>query len=168
MKKGRRLAGCFLGGMALAATKLAFAGPTAGPQRFLEFLSAVDQAQPPNRADLEHLIGRTLQCMEDPTGRIDCSAQDVEFAGVKVGGVDFRWTRNNGSILVLDHLTGECVRVDEFDKQFGQGFVHSSCTDGVICVYRSYRRSWGILSAGLDRDPSEKCAKSIVMNTASH
>ena len=88
------------------------------------------------------------------------------IVGVVLGAVISHWQLRSMRHNLADEIRHELF--DEFDQQFGQGFVHSTCTDGVICIYRSYKRSWGILSAGLDRDLSAKCAKSIVMNTGSH
>jgi hypothetical protein len=169
MKNWCRRIVSILTGLTVATVPLIFAASAEPVRGFIEFIATLDRAQPADRKVLERLIGRALQCTEDPViDRIDCGARDLELSGVKVGNVDFRSTRNSESIIILDNLSGECIPVDDLDKRFGPGDVHSSCTDGGICIYREYNRSWGQLSVGLGRNGSAKCANSIIMQTAPH
>ena len=158
-----------MAGVAVATTVAtqAFSAPAEQVRNFVDFVVALDQAQPVDRATLESHIGRTLECKQYPNvERTDCDARDIDFFGVKVGYVDFRSTRL-GTLLILDRLSGDCVPVDQLDKRFGEGYFDSSCTDGVVCIYKYYKRNWGKLSAGLGGDRSAPCAKLLVMNTIS-
>ena len=105
--------------------------------------------------------------MSDPaSGRTDCAAQRLEIAGVKIGFVDYR-VGNRGGVIILGDLTGQCVAIADLKKQFGPGFEHSACTDGVVCIYQSFKRFWGSLNAGLGKDLAATCAQEVTFSLRS-
>jgi hypothetical protein len=156
------IAAFVLSSLAIATATLANAPDQ--PDSFMELILALDQAQPLDPGGREHLLGHPLHCTKDVSERTDCDSQGIDLTEAKVASVDFRFTPKNGGILILGAVKGECVPIDDFKAKFGQGFEHSSCTDGVTCVYLTFDRPWGSLSASLEKDWSAKCAKSVTFD----
>lgn len=151
------------GAVAVAVASIS-PGSSVRAQSIVETIVALDRASPLDHPSVERLLGRALDCRKPaPANDVTfCEARNLELAGVKVGSVDFRNT-GRGSILVLDDLAGPCIPAD-LESRFGQGPRQSNCTDGVVCVYATYKRPWGLLAIGLGKDWSATCAKSVVFN----
>ena len=132
------------------------------PQTIGQLVDAMDQAEPLDRRTLESLLGRQLPCSLG--SRIDCEAHDIVLGEEVVGDLDFRSTRL-GSILALTGFGKTCVSTKTLMDRFGPGALEQSCTDGVICMYWSAKRSWGRLSVGLPDDLKSDCAKSVILNS---
>jgi hypothetical protein len=148
--------------VAILGVSVAHRALAAEPVSFYDLIASLDKAEPLDRASVERLIGATLECTNaDPAGRIDCGGR-FDIGGVKVDKVHFRWGPDL-SFLNLDEFSGECVDVRELDKRLGEGFSRSDCTDGVVCIDRTYSRPWETISVGLGKDFANKCANSIAL-----
>lgn len=137
-------------------------------QPFVRFVVGLDRAEPIHAEALSKLIGQNSHCTDfgPRNGRIDCTSQELALFGMSVGKLDFRSTLGVGSILSLGPLAGVCIPIDAFDAAFGKGTLRQSCTDGVTCIYRVYRRSWGRLSLKLGNDLRAKsCVSAVVLDS---
>lgn len=131
----------------------------------VELVSSLDRAEPITRKSLDRIFKRDSHCtVSNVSERIDCDAYNFEMAETKIDSLDFR-SGVFGSLLILNLTKGDCLNVEMFDEQFGQGVNSSNCTDGFTCIYRHYKRHWGVLSLGLGEDWSAtNCAKSVILN----
>lgn len=135
---------------------------------FVGFIAGLDRAEPIYPEALSRLIGQNSHCTNPgpSNGRIDFDNHDLELFGMQVGKLDFRSTPGHGSILILGPLAGDCISVDDFDAAFGKGSLMQGCSDGVICIYRVYRRSWGRLSLDPGGSPPAKsCVRAVVLDS---
>lgn len=148
---------CFI----MASTTPAWSAPPKSPQPVLALVDALDRTEPIDRQRLEHLLGRPLECVHEDGA--DCAAHDVALGDAKIGDLDFR-IRDRGSILILSAFS-PCVPVDALKARYGPLDFGPGCTDGVICIYLTAKRSWGKLSIGLGEDVSAPCARSIVLDS---
>jgi hypothetical protein len=135
--------------------------PREHPLTVAELIAAVERAEPIDRDQVEHLIGRELHC--EDIG--DCEARDIPLAGVTVGYLDFRHGPK-GSLLILKDFSGQCVSVDALLRRYPPNNLINGCTDGHTCMYWEISRRWGKLSIGVPDDPAPaRCATSIVMDS---
>jgi hypothetical protein len=160
MKQKLNLVGSLLVGFT-AAMLPGVATSQERPRHFLDLVAAIDKIEPVSLESFEGLIGRHLQCRHFPDGQIDCDdRQGLNVSDVKVGRIDFRLGAKRGSILILEDLTGECVRLADVDMRFGKGQVMQGCADA-ICYGSQHLRSWGQLIANMKDNPAADCASSI-------
>jgi hypothetical protein len=154
-----------LAGLAIVSL-VTCARPPERTRQLVEFVAALDRAEPIYPAALAGLFGWKPRCTAPAdNGRVDCDAHDFDVAEVKIGHMDFR-SGKFGSLLILEPLEGDCLAVGAFDQRFGQGTDSSFCTHGVSCIGRLYRRTWGGLILDLGRDSSATiCVKSVTLNT---
>jgi hypothetical protein len=164
MAQGRNFAASIM--VCLGAMVLAGQAPP--PATFMDLLETLDKAEPLDGAGIQRLTGWKLECgtPSSPGARFDCGGT-AEVGGVKVGNVDLRLAQR-ASFLSLDNLSGDCVEVRELDKRFGEGITRPACTDGVTCIYRSYNRSWGLISAFLGTSFSTQCTTRVIFSPGDH
>jgi hypothetical protein len=163
MKHKPKLVGSLLIGLA-AAMLPAVATAQERPRHFLDLISAIDKIEPVTLESLEGLIGRHLQCQHFPDGPIDCDdRQGLNVSDVKVGRIDFRLGAKRGSILILEDLAGDCVRLADLDVRFGKGQIMQHCADAT-CYGSVHLRSWGQLVANMGDNWAAECARSITLS----
>lgn len=91
-----------------------------------------------------------------------CHFKQGHIGGLRFDSGNFR-QRGSGLILVLEDLSGTCVRASEIEAYYGTEKPHASCSSGG-CWYAAAHYPWGDLAFGLE-EPRSRCVSSIVINS---
>ena len=125
-----------------------------------ELFSAIDDAissGEPQETQVISVFDLPTECSQD-----SCFFESEALPDLSFSKGNFR-TNDEGLILVLENWTGSCIRTAAARDHFNAGIPEQTCSHGG-CWSTMSRRSWGIVSFGLD-GPDAECVADVVINT---